>query len=266
MCSAAVLRAISPPRQPRLGGCHPEPFDFACDGLRRKTNQRMAKLGWLDSNQRMAESKSAALPLGDTPSLRFSFPDGTANGNPDYRLRDRATFESEGRSAALATGDQPLGPHVARRPVGVRKVAHHHSVAGARVDELALSEIDADVRDAAIRIEEDQVSRMGTAYRGPTGVILRVGRARKADAQHCEDVLDEARAIESRSTGAAEHIGHPQEAQGATGEGARHPGGSGKDATGEAPDTAAVAGRRGHDQARGPLRDVWADGRRVDRT
>jgi hypothetical protein len=26
------------------------------------------KLGWLDSNQRMAESKSAALPLGYTPS------------------------------------------------------------------------------------------------------------------------------------------------------------------------------------------------------
>ncbi len=24
-------------------------------------------LGWLDSNQRMAESESAALPLGDTP-------------------------------------------------------------------------------------------------------------------------------------------------------------------------------------------------------
>ena len=27
-----------------------------------------ANLGWLDSNQRMAESKSAALPLGYTPS------------------------------------------------------------------------------------------------------------------------------------------------------------------------------------------------------
>ncbi len=26
-------------------------------------------LGWLDSNQRMAESKSAALPLGYTPSV-----------------------------------------------------------------------------------------------------------------------------------------------------------------------------------------------------
>ena len=27
------------------------------------------KLGWQDSNLRMAESKSAALPLGDTPRL-----------------------------------------------------------------------------------------------------------------------------------------------------------------------------------------------------
>ena len=26
-------------------------------------------LGWLDSNQRMAESESAALPLGDTPKV-----------------------------------------------------------------------------------------------------------------------------------------------------------------------------------------------------
>ena len=28
-------------------------------------------LGWLDSNQRMAEPKSAALPLGDTPKDVF---------------------------------------------------------------------------------------------------------------------------------------------------------------------------------------------------
>lgn len=34
-------------------------------------------LGWLDSNQRMAESKSAALPLGYTPSK--------ADGKADYR-------------------------------------------------------------------------------------------------------------------------------------------------------------------------------------
>ena len=56
-----------------------------------------AKLGWLDSNQRMAESKSAALPLGYTPS-RFSFADGTANGKPDYRLRDQAPLDGEERS------------------------------------------------------------------------------------------------------------------------------------------------------------------------
>lgn len=28
------------------------------------------KLGWQDSNLRMAESKSAALPLGDTPKIK----------------------------------------------------------------------------------------------------------------------------------------------------------------------------------------------------
>ena len=28
-------------------------------------------LGWLDSNQRMTESKSVALPLGDTPTIYF---------------------------------------------------------------------------------------------------------------------------------------------------------------------------------------------------
>lgn len=27
-------------------------------------------LGWLDSNQRMAEPKPAALPLGDTPTMK----------------------------------------------------------------------------------------------------------------------------------------------------------------------------------------------------
>ena len=34
----------------------------------RGSNPRRVKwLGWLDSNQRMRESKSRALPLGDTP-------------------------------------------------------------------------------------------------------------------------------------------------------------------------------------------------------
>lgn len=32
-------------------------------------NISISKLGWQDSNLRMAESKSAALPLGDTPKL-----------------------------------------------------------------------------------------------------------------------------------------------------------------------------------------------------
>ena len=31
----------------------------------------MQKLGWQDSNLRMAESKSAALPLGDTPKQKL---------------------------------------------------------------------------------------------------------------------------------------------------------------------------------------------------
>ena len=35
--------------------------------VREKFKKR--KLGWQDSNLRMAESKSAALPLGDTPKL-----------------------------------------------------------------------------------------------------------------------------------------------------------------------------------------------------
>ena len=30
-------------------------------------------LGWLDSNQRMAESESAALPLGDTPNVSSAY-------------------------------------------------------------------------------------------------------------------------------------------------------------------------------------------------
>lgn len=30
-----------------------------------------SKLGWQDSNLRMAESKSTALPLGDTPKLEI---------------------------------------------------------------------------------------------------------------------------------------------------------------------------------------------------
>jgi len=145
-------------------------------------------------------------------------------------------------------------------------VTHHHSVAGARVDELTLAEIDADVRDAAIRIEKDQVSRMGTAHRGPAGVVLRVGCARQADAQHREDVLDEARAIESgRYWCHRIHRARPKKRSALLVRSPRHPGGSGKDATREAPDAASVAGRRGHDQTRCPLRNVWADGLGVDR-
>ena len=33
-------------------------------------NIKILTLGWQDSNLRMAESKSTALPLGDTPILR----------------------------------------------------------------------------------------------------------------------------------------------------------------------------------------------------
>ena len=67
--------------------------------VRQQPLTPQAKLGWLDSNQRMAESKSAALPLGDTPSLRFSFPDGTANGNPDYRPSFDGTCPERSRRA-----------------------------------------------------------------------------------------------------------------------------------------------------------------------
>ena len=36
--------------------------------IKRKIFNLYFKLGWQDSNLRMAESKSAALPLGDTPN------------------------------------------------------------------------------------------------------------------------------------------------------------------------------------------------------
>ena len=35
------------------------------------------KLGWQDSNLRMAESKSTALPLGDTPKIVIQLEDQT---------------------------------------------------------------------------------------------------------------------------------------------------------------------------------------------
>ncbi len=62
------------------------------------------KLGWLDSNQRMAESKSAALPLGYTP-LRY-------RARLPYRRvrRDPLTLESV---VALPCGDQSLRTDIA---------------------------------------------------------------------------------------------------------------------------------------------------------
>jgi hypothetical protein len=47
-------------------------FPIECD-LPQLRLDAGASLGWLDSNQRMAESKSAALPLGYTPSLPSLF-------------------------------------------------------------------------------------------------------------------------------------------------------------------------------------------------
>ena len=38
-----------------------------------RLSYRVIWLGWLDSNQRMRESKSRALPLGDTPILSFQW-------------------------------------------------------------------------------------------------------------------------------------------------------------------------------------------------
>ncbi len=44
-------------------------------------------LGWLDSNQRMRESKSRALPLGYTPSLRFQRAKGRSGRSGPSALR-----------------------------------------------------------------------------------------------------------------------------------------------------------------------------------
>ena len=43
--------------------------------------------GWQDLNLRMTESKSVALPLGDTPMLYIKF-SGAGDGNRTHDLKD----------------------------------------------------------------------------------------------------------------------------------------------------------------------------------
>ena len=140
----------------------------------------------------MTESKSVALPLGYTPS------DAEGEATQFFGLRSQplcGNVPTGRREPGLVNGDA-LRADVARRPVRFRKFAHHHAVTGTGVNEFAVAEIDADVRDAAIGVEKDEVSGFRAAHRRPTCVVLRIGGARQRDPEHAEDVLHETRAIE----------------------------------------------------------------------
>src|ERR1700729_1553819 len=223
-------------------------------------------LGWLDSNQRMAESKSAALPLGYTPSLAQvssspSFPHGTAKGKRLMTLALRVLNAAR----RLAGGYETLGSDVPGCPVRLGEVADHHAVARAGVNELSVPEIDSHVRHAAVGIEKDQIAGTRAADGGAPDVELRVGGARQAQAEHGEDVLDEAGAIEPRRRRPAEDVRNAQKVHGAPGEYLGDLRRTGKNRPGKPVDAAAIARGGGDDQAGRPFRHVGAGGLGVNR-
>ena len=67
------------------------------------------------------------------------------------------------------------------------------------MDEAAATKVDAHVRRSGqVRLKEHQISGRHLALNPPAGVVLGVGRSRQLDAQHREDVLRVARAVEAR--------------------------------------------------------------------
>ena len=85
-------------------------------------------------------------------------------------------------------------------------MADFDAVARACVNELTMPEIDPDVRNPAIRVEEDQVPSTRSTDRWMADVVLRIRRSRQRNAEHCKDVLDEARAVEPRGRGASKDV------------------------------------------------------------
>jgi len=128
----------------------------------------------------------------------------------------------------------------------------------AGVDELAPSEIDADVRYATISIEENEVAGPWTAQRRPANVVLSVGGSRQFDAEQSEDVLNEARAIKAGGCRAAENVRDAEEAKRAAGQALSDPRGSGKNSAGETLDPVMMPRLGGNDQPRRPFGDIGA--------
>ncbi len=105
------------------------------------------------------------------------------------------------------------------------------------MDELPLSQVDADMRNAAVGIEEDQVAAAGTTDGRTADVVLRVGcagqpmpinarrRAATKPEQSKPDVLVPPK-----------DVGYTQKPQRARGKLRRDPRGPGQDAAGKAAD------------------------------
>ena len=67
------------------------------DILSRRVKRVTEWLGWLDSNQRMAVPKTAALPLGDTPVIQegLKIIKTTHKGKPFHRLKNTISIKTQ---------------------------------------------------------------------------------------------------------------------------------------------------------------------------
>ena len=98
-------------------------------------------------------------------------------------------------------------------PSKVAQPADHDAVARRRVDELPAAEVDSDVRRSGlVRLEEHEVAGDDLPLGRVPGVVLRVGGARQVDAEHREDVLHVARAVEPVDAGSPERVGNADKA------------------------------------------------------